>query len=186
MIRAIKIAVTANLLLSAAVILGYTLYASLKGLPIGECFLGGGRWGLGRSGGREMPAWAFPVLLEAVILAAYLGSKASGRQVDRTIAGILGLVWLLGLLLDQLPRRAAPDGEESTETPRIAPAPVVPRLDRGLNPYMWGSLLLYGLVGRPGARPAAPRFAHHGARMPAETAEEGQGQDGSQPPEPML
>jgi hypothetical protein len=142
MMRALKIGCTVNLVFAIALVAGYILYGLSAGVPIDECFLSAGRWHLGRGAGPIMPPWAFPALLDTVILTALIVGRYSktSTAISRALSGVFGFVCLIGLLMPELPHRVIFPEDQT-------PSAAVPRYDYILTCYVWISHVAYGLIG---------------------------------------
>jgi hypothetical protein len=141
MIRTIRTVCTGNLLLAIAVVAGCILYGFAVGLPIDQDFLGGRRWRLGRGGGPMMPAWSFLAILEGLILVLFLCERYAGweRKTDRLFCGVFGLVAAIGFVGSHLPHRIIFPEDEKVF--------LIPLHDQMLLWYLWGSHVLYALMG---------------------------------------
>ena len=88
-----------------------------------------------------MPAWSFPAVLETLILVLFICERygAWGRKTDRLFCGLAGLLWLGRLLMALVPHRVIFSEDEVVR--------LVPLYDQMLSLYVWGSHLMYALIG---------------------------------------
>jgi len=138
--RAIKIIFTINLVIAILAVGGYILYGLAHGLPIDKHFLG--------SDPPQRPAfysiskvpWTWTAFIEAILLVALPIMWLRWRDLKghRILCGIWGLVNLLVLLL-ALMRADTYTGDEFDYLQ-------IPRIDRVMGFYVWGSHILYGLT----------------------------------------
>lgn len=139
-LRAIRTACSANLLVSIAAFMGYILYGHLVQLPINENFFGMGRSHLGRGGGPMVPPWTFYALFEGLILVLFLCAQFfESKRYERTFCLIFVVLFLYGILIQHLPHRVIfPEDEKII---------VVPRLEQVLMWYVWCSNAFYAVFG---------------------------------------
>jgi len=144
MIRALKTACTANLVLATGLVFAYVAYGLSAGLPIDQYFLGvAGPWKLSRGSGPKLPGWMFYAVFGAIILVTLIvGLYARwNMRAHRCICGVFGSVFVLGSLI-HLPQRGIFEDETVSRIPVGIPA-----FDHDLALYVWASFLAYALIG---------------------------------------
>ncbi len=142
LIRAIKAACTANLIIAIAVVIGYVAYGLASGLPIDREFLNAKPKHLGRGGGPEiLSAWELVAFLEAVVFVSFIICHYAEFDMTghRFLCGFLGVFGLCTLFIH------IPHVNYFAEEEIIAF--VHSRADRILAWYVWASHAIYALVG---------------------------------------
>ena len=149
MIRLLRTACTANLLLALSVAGGYIIWGLANGLGLDQHCLGFQRGHLGRGGGPMVPARVGPAIVESAILLTFiLGHCARWKmKTYRVFCAVFGLLALFGLFLPLL-QIMPPISAEGDVLPRPGIATVLTR-DSWFALYIWSSHLLYGALGQP-------------------------------------
>jgi hypothetical protein len=142
LIRALRNTTAVNLLIAIACVAAYIVYGLSADLPIDKIFLGIEPTRLWRRGGTRTVPWMSVAVVEALILFFFVAGRLANWNMakHRFFCGLIGFLWAIALLFAQLPRINYFPEDQSL-------APSKPFLDSILSWYVWGSHLLYGLIG---------------------------------------
>lgn len=101
-IHVLKVTCTITFVIGVLVLVGYTIYGLLAGLPINHQFLGVQPAFLGRGTGPKISAWAFALFAETAVLATFVAchyAEEWGMAPHRLICGLVGTVGVWGVLI---------------------------------------------------------------------------------------
>lgn len=144
MIRALKIAIAANLVIAILVVGGYIWYGFSNALPIDKYFLGSAPFGKDqypRQWGSIVAPWKYYAVVDLGILVAFIIGRIARKAipVDRLLCFIFGVMGL-GRLCFSLMMSGAYTGDEFESLH-------VSELDCFIGLYVFCSYLLYAVFG---------------------------------------
>ncbi len=135
--------VATNLVFAIMVFGGYLSYGLASGLPVDNVFLAVNKSHMGRGGGPMIPAWSFVAFLETTVVTVFTIGRAAHWNMmwHRMLCGLIGCLCLGAAVLQTVNLAASFTEGHSTKLGLTT-------WDLPLALYVWGSHVIYALVGQ--------------------------------------